>query len=279
MTSPGRAFSDISEAEYLSTYDIRSYPCYAVTADVALFSMLTRESDNYRKERTKALSVLLIHRRAHPERGKLALPGGFLHPDETVEACALRELREETGLTPGSLSPLGVYSAADRDPRGRVISNAFLSVVPERPFELHADGDADDAQWYEITLEPEGADTRALTLTGGAETVRALLRTVTGPDGSTHMEVVENGLLAFDHAAILGDAITLLRRRARSYELALRFLPELFTLSDFQQTYEKLTGETVLTANFRRKTADLVRETERFTSGTGHRPARLYTRA
>ena len=278
MTRHGRAFSDISEAEYLASYDIRSYPCYAVTADVALFSMLTRESDNYRKERSKALSVLLIHRRAHPGRGRLALPGGFLRPDETVEACALRELREETGLTPGALLPLGVYSAADRDPRGRVISNAFLSAVPERPFELHADSDADDADWYEIALEPDGEDTLCLTLTGSAETARAVLRPVSGADGSMHMQVTENDRLAFDHAAILGDAISLLRRRARSYELVFRFLPELFTLSDFQQAYEKLTGETVLTPNFRRKTADLVRETEHFTSGTGHRPARLYTK-
>ncbi len=227
MTQLGRAFSDISEAEYLASYDIRSYPCYAVTADVALFSMLTRESDNYRKERSKALSVLLIHRRAHPVR---------------------------------------------------VISNAFLSAVPERPFELHAGSDADDADWYEISLEPDGADTLCLTLTGSAETARAVLRPVSGADGSMHMQVTENDRLAFDHAAILGDAISLLRRRARIYELVFRFLPELFTLSDFQQAYEKLTGETDLTPHSRRETAALGRETGRFASGTGHRPARLYTK-
>ena len=42
--------------------------------------------------------------------------------------------------------------------------------------------------------------------------------------------------------------------------------------------YEKITDTPVLAANFRRKITELVRETEDFTSGTGHRPARLYTK-
>ena len=92
------------------------------------------------------------------------------------------------------------------------------------------------------------------------------------------MAVVENDRLAFDHAAILAEALMLLRERARSYDYVFHFLPERFTLTDFQQAYEKITDASVLTANFRRKTAEYVRETDAFTSGTGHRPARLYTK-
>ena len=279
MDAYSKAFSDISEAEYLAGYDLRDYPCCAVTADVALFSLLTRESGNYRKERSKALSVLLIHRRAHPERGRLALPGGFVRPDETVEDCALRELREETNLTPGALLTLGVYSGVDRDPRGRVISNAFRSAVPERPFELCAAGDAADVGWYEIALDAAPDGTLLLTLTGAREQTTARLRPAPGPDGRAHLTILERGQLAFDHAAILAEAVQQLRASARGIDEVFRFLPERFTLTDLQQAYEKITGEQVLTANFRRKTADRVRETEDFTSGTGHRPARLYTRA
>ena len=278
MSTLSKAFSDISEEAYLAQYDIRNYPCCAVTADVALFSLLTRKSDNYRKERSKALSVLLIHRRAHPERGKLALPGGFVRPGETVERCAMRELTEETGLTPGALTLLGVFSDAARDPRGRVISTAFLSAVPERPFELCAAGDAADVGWYEIALRPAQEGLLRLTLTGAQDTVSALLRPQCGPGGTRRMEVVENEGLAFDHAAILAEAVEQLRRSAQSYDLVFRFLPERFTLGDFQQAYEKITDTPVLAANFRRKITELVRETEDFTSGTGHRPARLYTK-
>lgn len=278
MDAFSKAFSDISEAEYLAQYDIRDYPCCAVTADVALFSLLTRKSDNYRKERSKALSVLLIHRRAHPERGKLALPGGFVRPGETVEGCAMRELTEETGLTPGALMPLGVFSDPARDPRGRVISSAFLSAVPERPFELCAAGDAADVGWYEIALQPADDSLLRLTLTGAQDCVTALLRPQDGPGGAGHMQIVENDGLAFDHAAILAEAVEQLRHSAKSYEPVFRFLPERFTLSDFQQAYERITDTPVLAANFRRKIAELVRETEDFTSGTGHRPARLYTK-
>ena len=279
MAQIGRAFSDISEEEYLASYDIRSYPCFAVTADTALFSLLTRESANYRKERSKALSVLMIHRRAHPERGKLALPGGFLRPGETVEACALRELAEETGLAPGALHPLGVYSAEGRDPRGRVISSAFFSAVPERPFELRVSGDASDASWYEIALEDMADGKLRLSLTGVEEAAHATLTPVRSADGRAHLRILENDRLAFDHAEILAEGLINLRKLARSYEIVFDFLPEQFTLSDFRQAYEKIAGEAVLAANFRRKTAELVRETEAFTSGTGHRPARLYTKA
>jgi len=72
--------------------------------------------------------IVLIKRRNPPFEGCYALPGGFVEVGETVEAAAIREAREETGLDIELLGLVGIYSKPDRDPRGHVISAAFLAL-------------------------------------------------------------------------------------------------------------------------------------------------------
>ena len=79
-------------------------------------------------------------------------------------------------------------------------------------------------------------------------------------------------------AAMIASALSALRARARSFDMIFDFLPGRFTLTDLQRVWETVTGEPVQSANFRRKTADLVTETDAVTEGAGHRPARLYER-
>lgn len=74
-----------------------------------------------------AADRLLLIRRAHePFKDRFALPGGFVDVNETVEAAALRELREETGVEGRIEKLIGVYSEPSRDPRGHNVSAAFL---------------------------------------------------------------------------------------------------------------------------------------------------------
>ncbi len=70
--------------------------------------------------------LLLIKRAHQPFKGKFALPGGFVEIGETVEAAALRELREETGVEGEIIRLIGVYSDPNRDPRAHTVSAAFL---------------------------------------------------------------------------------------------------------------------------------------------------------
>lgn len=102
--------------------------------------------------------ILLVERRAHPGKGKLALPGGFVNQNERLFNACLRELREETkiDLPPAVLrsSCVGhkIFDAPHRDPRGRFISTAFLFDLPKAPKlpAVKGGSDAAKAGWYDV---------------------------------------------------------------------------------------------------------------------------------
>ena len=115
------------------------YPRPAVTADCVVIG---QEADGSRQ-------VLLIRRGHEPYKDCWAFPGGFMEMDETLEQCALRELKEETGLTPtGDLIELKSFSTVDRDPRGRTITVAFLIETPLT--EAKGQDDAAEARWFPL---------------------------------------------------------------------------------------------------------------------------------
>ena len=119
------------------------YPRPAVTADCVVIGSAA-DSSRY---------VLLIQRGNEPYKGCWALPGGFMDMDETLEQCALRELKEETGLTPsGDITELKSFSTVDRDPRGRTITVAFLIETPLT--EAKGGDDAADARWFPLNELP-----------------------------------------------------------------------------------------------------------------------------
>lgn len=97
--------------------------------------------------------VLLVRRGNDPFKGMWALPGGFMDMDETLEQCARRELKEETGVdVPVRFEELGSFSTVDRDPRGRTVTVAFLAVIPMA--EARGGDDAADAQWFPLNALP-----------------------------------------------------------------------------------------------------------------------------
>lgn len=119
------------------------YPRPAVTADCIVIT-----TDATPK-------VLLIQRANEPYKGCWAFPGGFMEMDETLEECAIRELKEETGLIVmnDDIIPIGTFSKVDRDPRGRTISQAFLTFVDE-PINVIAQDDAANAKWWSLDELP-----------------------------------------------------------------------------------------------------------------------------
>jgi 8-oxo-dGTP diphosphatase len=106
--------------------------------------------------------VVLIRRGREPFKGMYALPGGIVEYGESVEACVVREMEEETGLKTRVLDLVGVYSAADRDPRGHFITLAFnLQLVGGT---LHGGDDAAEAALFPLENLPEMAADHSMIL-------------------------------------------------------------------------------------------------------------------
>jgi ADP-ribose pyrophosphatase YjhB (NUDIX family) len=192
--------------------------------------------------REDALQALVITRANEPFRGKPALPGGFLRGDEDIPDAAVRELAEETGLdgTRLHLEQLRAYGAPGRDPRGRVVSIAFLTIMPDLPLPT-AGSDARSAAWAPV------------------EKVR--------------------GTLSFDHDQILDEAVERARTRLEFTTLATTFCGPSFTIGDLRNVYEVVWGHKLDPRNFNRKvlnTPGFVEPTgERRIPEVG-RPAALY---
>ncbi|WP_436970985.1 NUDIX hydrolase [Micromonospora coxensis] len=193
--------------------------------------------------RDDRLHVLLIERGKEPFRGKTALPGGFVRSREDSDAAALRELAEETGLDGRTLhlEQLRSYTEPDRDPRGRVVSVAYLALAPDLPLPV-AGTDARHARWTPV------ADI--------------------GP-----------GDLAFDHARILADGLERARAKLEYTTLATAFCPPTFTITELRRVYEVVWGVSLDARNFHRKVVNaedfLVATGTRRVPDVG-RPAALY---
>lgn len=265
-----------SEEEFLASYDIERYDRPSVAADIVAFTIQRIVEENYRRCEKNKLSLLLIKRGEYPFKGSWALPGGFLRPNETIEECAVRETIEETGVEPSAIMPVGVFSEVDRDPRGRIISNAFVSVITNGAENVIGGDDADDARWFDVELDRNDEGIYELRLTNGDITLKARLKEEKKIFGTSKFRIIDSGTLAFDHSAIISTALVTLRKCIGNFEIIFDFLPEKFTLTQLQYVQETVLNVSILAANFRRKVSGYVEETDEYITGAGHRPAKLY---
>ena len=120
-----------------------NYPHPAVTADCLVFARTD-----------EGMNLLLIQRKTDPCKGKWAFPGGFMDIDETTIDAARRELKEETGLVVGELHRVGIFDAVDRDPRERIITVAYYTIL-DKPAEVSGLDDAAQAKWFSLTELPD----------------------------------------------------------------------------------------------------------------------------
>ena len=187
------------------------------------------------------LKLLMIEREEEPFAGKLALPGVFVGIDETLDAAAKRGIREETGLKDIYFEQLYTFGDVKRDPRMRIVSVSYMALVP---------------------LEK-------LTFKAGKRTKAAYLVDV-------EELLSSNTSVAFDHKKIIGYARWRLANKVEYTLIAFHLVPDGFTLPNLQKVYEILLGKPLYKANFRKKVAEFIEETEFQTSGDAHRPSRIY---
>ena len=185
------------------------------------------------------LKIILIQRDRDPYKEQWALPGGFVHNDESLEEAAMRELREETGIGNVFLEQLYTFGDVQRDPRGRVISVAYYALVNLRDHNIKAATDARDAAWFSVDDIPK---------------------------------------LPFDHNKILEVALKRLRGKVRYEPIGFELLPQKFTLTQLQRLYEKILEQDIDKRNFRKKilSMELLKELDEVQMDVAHRAARLY---
>lgn len=97
--------------------------------------------------------ILLIERKNEPYKDCWALPGGFVNYGEATETAVLREVNEETGLQSELEQLIGVYSDPNRDPRGHVVSIAYL--LKDKGGNPKGGDDAKKARWWDIDALPK----------------------------------------------------------------------------------------------------------------------------
>ncbi len=204
------------------------YPRAALAVDCVVFGLDVTD-----------LKVLLIQRKLAPFQHAWALPGGFVHLDETLDEAAARELREEAGVTDVYLEQLYTFGTIDRDPRERVVTIAYYALAKLGDHRIRAATDAVGVGWFALDDLPK---------------------------------------LAFDHATIVARAHERLRGKVRYAPVGFELLPPRFSLTQLQRLYEIILGADLDKRNFRKKllAMDLLVETDELEQGVRHRAARLY---
>ncbi len=281
----------LTEEQFLATYDASKYRRPSVTVDMLIFTVTEEETTNYRKLPEKVLRLLMIQRGDHPYIGQWALPGGFVQMDESLDEAALRELKEETNIDEIYMEQLYTWGDVGRDPRTRVISTSYMSLVDSTALDVKASDDADDAKWFTVscklyqeqrTVTEKGYMLQRLfrlSLVNDENNLWATVKVVKIVEGKVtkvEREVVESDGISFDHAKIIEYGLERLRNKIEYTDIAFSLMPEQFTLTQLQQVYEVILGKELLKANFRRKIADMVIETNEYTKDAGHRPSKLF---
>ena len=211
--------------EFLKEYDPYQYKNPCATTDMVLFSYAGEKPD------TDALKVLLVCRKNHPSIGYWALPGGFVELYENLEDTARRELEEETGVKGLPVEQFACYGDYQRDPRARVITTAYFSLVNEKEVRVKAGDDAADAVWFNVKLKK--GESRDVTTDAAVIKKEDFSLELENEDRGLKIgavickeerqglvrerkyKVKEGGMVAVDHAAIITQALEVIQQRIR----------------------------------------------------------------
>lgn len=281
----------LNQEQFLEKYDASEFDKPSVAVDIVLFTVTEREEENYRKLPEKELKVLLIKRNIHPFLGMWALPGGFMGIDENIEYSARRKLKEETNIDNIYIEQLYTWGEVNRDPRTRVLSCSYMSLIDSSALIIKPGMDEEDARWFSVKVKKVrehklNTDNgyvyekyNRVVFENGDERLGVEIKITTTIEGRAKnitREIVSSDGIAFDHGKIIEYGIERLRNKIEYTDIAFSLMPELFTLTELQQVYEIIQGKELLAAAFRRKISDMVIETNEYTKDGGHRPSKLY---
>ena len=279
-----------NEEEFLKEYNLGDYERPSVTNDVIIFTTDDMKEENSRKVPKKGLQVLLIKRDDYPQKGKWAIPGGFVSMDESLEEGAIRKLKDETGIDNVYMEQLYSFGEVNRDPRTRVISVGNVALISKDNINFNNENTVKETKWFwiEKNLIKSEEDEKYIlneyilkfksedgAFEADYEIKEKIEKSVLRKVKKTY-RVLKNGSeeLAFDHYKIIDYAIDRIRNKIEYTPIALNLLPRLFTVKELQCVYEAIMGREIL--NFRRKMDEMIVETDEKIEGKPFRPAKVF---
>ncbi len=264
-----------SEEEFLKDYNPDEFKKLSLTTDILVLSVSSNDNSNYRKTDDKSMSVLLVKRGNYPFKDKWCLPGGFVGYDEELDEAPKRILKKETNLDNIYLEQLYTFGSLDRDPRMRVVSTSYMSLIDKNRLVEHINK---NASWFDITLYEEKNNIVTIVLDNGTETIsfkiEKILREQTTDRYSFH--ILENNSIAFDHPLVILSGLERLKNKVSYTDIVFNMMPEYFTLGELQKVYEVILGKKLLDPAFRRIIKNKVVKTDKIKTGEGHRPSYLF---
>ena len=241
--------------------------------DLLIFAIDDKKNDNCRELSKKNLSILLVKRDKEPFKGKWCLPGGFVFDNETSVIGAKRILKKETNLENFYLDQLKVYDGIDRDPRGRVISSAYISLIDKKMVNQSL---LPGAEWFVLETFDELNNIK-ISLDNSTEIINIILeKNIINEKSNQYEYRLINSDLAFDHGLIVNDGIYDLRKKANNSDIIFNMMSDKFTIGELKQVYEIILNKSLINSAFRRVIASKVEPINEIVKNGGHRPSQYF---
>jgi ADP-ribose pyrophosphatase YjhB (NUDIX family) len=240
--------------------------------DILIFGIDSRKNENTRELPKKHLSILLIKRDKEPYKNMWCLPGGYVYEDENSFDAALRVLKKETNITDTYVEQLGVFDDVERDPRGRIISTAYLSLIDKCKIENCL---SDNAKWFDIEID-DMDDVINIKLVDEIDLFICIKKILINEKANQYKYELISSSLAFDHGLIISNGIMKVRNQAENSDIIFNLMPDEFTIGELKQVYEIILGRNLINSAFRRVIAKKVKEVDKIIQTGGHRPSQKY---
>ncbi len=243
------------------------------TSDVLIFAIDDKKNTNCRELSKKNLSLLLAKRTKEPYNNKWCLPGGFVLENETSLIASKRILKKETNLNNFYLEQLKTFDEVNRDPRCRVITTAYISLVNKKSIKETL---SENASWFDIKTE-ETDNKIKIYLNNENEVLEIELeKNIINTESNQYEYKLIKNDLAFDHGLIVNEGIHDLRKKANNTDIIFNLMPEKFTIGELKQVYEIILNKKLINSAFRRVIASKIEATEETIKTGGHRPSQYF---
>lgn len=250
------------------------YDQFYLCTDLLIFTISEGNAKTCRTLTDKFFSILLVKRNKEPFKNMWCLPGGFVKEDETLDMAADRVLAKETNLHNIYKEQLYTFSDIERDPRTRIISTAYISLIDKKRI---TDELSEEACWFNIHLD-EKNNLINVRLENGEEEISFTIKKeiLDKTTNKYKYKIINNSNIAFDHAEIIMTGLDRMKNKVQDTDIVFNLMPEYFTLGELQQIYEIILGKKLLDPAFRRIIADKVEKTNKTIKTGGHRPSVMF---